>query len=56
MPITSLTQAFRNARPGWDAIPAIRDGKLHEIKSPRIPATGPRGAHGRRIRTAPHLE
>jgi iron complex transport system substrate-binding protein len=22
------------ARPGWDAIPAVRDGELHEIKSP----------------------
>jgi iron complex transport system substrate-binding protein len=24
------------ARPGWDAIPAVRDGQLHEIKSPLI--------------------
>jgi iron complex transport system substrate-binding protein len=24
------------ARPGWDAIPAVRDGELHEIKSPLI--------------------
>ena len=24
------------ARPGWDAIPAVRDGQLFEIKSPII--------------------
>src|SRR5690606_31332761 len=24
------------ARPGWDAIPAVRDGQLHEIKSPLV--------------------
>ncbi len=29
------------ARPGWDAIPAIRDGELHEIKSPDILQPGP---------------
>lgn len=29
------------ARPGWDAIPAIRDGQLHEIKSPIILQPGP---------------
>jgi iron complex transport system substrate-binding protein len=29
------------ARPGWDAIPAIRDGALHEIKSPDILQPGP---------------
>ncbi len=29
------------ARPGWDAIPAVRDGQLHEIKSPIILQPGP---------------
>ena len=29
------------ARPGWDAIPAVRDGELHEIKSPMILQPGP---------------
>src|SRR3546814_19318133 len=29
------------ARPGWDAIPAVRDGPLHEIKSPIILPPGP---------------
>lgn len=29
------------ARPGWDAIPAVRDGELHEVKSPRILQPGP---------------
>ncbi len=29
------------ARPGWDAIPAVRDGALHEIKSPLILQPGP---------------
>ncbi len=29
------------ARPGWDAIPAVRDGDLHEIKSPLILQPGP---------------
>lgn len=29
------------ARPGWDAIPAVRDGELHEIKSPDILQPGP---------------
>ncbi len=29
------------ARPRWDAIPAIRDGALHEIKSPDILQPGP---------------
>lgn len=28
-------------RPGWDAIPAVRDGELHEIKSPLILQPGP---------------
>jgi iron complex transport system substrate-binding protein len=28
-------------RPGWDAIPAVRDGELHEIKSPDILQPGP---------------
>ena len=29
------------ARPGWDAIPAVRAGRIHEIKSPLILAPGP---------------
>ena len=29
------------ARPGWGAIPAVRDGALHEIKSPLILQPGP---------------
>lgn len=29
------------ARPGWDTIPAVRDGQLHEIKSPVILQPGP---------------
>lgn len=28
-------------RPGWEAIPAVRDGELHEIKSPIILQPGP---------------
>ena len=29
------------ARPGWSTIPAVRDGELHEIKSPLILQPGP---------------
>jgi iron complex transport system substrate-binding protein len=29
------------ARPGWDAVPAVRDGELFEIKSPEILQPGP---------------
>jgi len=29
------------ARPGWEAIPAVRNGELHEIKSPIILQPGP---------------
>jgi iron complex transport system substrate-binding protein len=29
------------ARPGWDAIPAVRHGAIHEIKSPIILQPGP---------------
>ncbi len=29
------------ARPGWHAIPAVRDGRLHEVKSPVILQPGP---------------
>ncbi len=29
------------ARPGWDAIPALRNGQVHEIKSPIILQPGP---------------
>ena len=28
-------------RPGWETIPAVRDGELHEIKSPLILQPGP---------------
>ncbi len=29
------------ARPGWENVPAIRDGQLHEVKSPLILQPGP---------------
>ena len=29
------------ARPGFEAVPAVRDGELHEIKSPLILQPGP---------------
>jgi iron complex transport system substrate-binding protein len=29
------------ARPGWDGIPAVRAGRIHEIKSPLILSPGP---------------
>jgi iron complex transport system substrate-binding protein len=29
------------ARPGWSAVPAVRNGQLHEIKSPIILQPGP---------------
>lgn len=29
------------ARPGWDVLPAIRDGRIHEIKAPLILSPGP---------------
>lgn len=29
------------ARPGWDALPAVREGELHEVKSPLILQPGP---------------
>src|SRR5262245_13267550 len=29
------------ARPGWQAVPAVRDGELHEVKSPIILQPGP---------------
>ena len=29
------------SRPGWGAVPAVRDGELHEIKSPLILQPGP---------------
>jgi len=29
------------ARPGWQAVPAVRDGELHEVKSPVILQPGP---------------
>jgi ABC-type Fe3+-hydroxamate transport system substrate-binding protein len=36
------TQATRvAARPGWEAVPAVRDGEIHEIKSAIILQPGP---------------
>jgi iron complex transport system substrate-binding protein len=29
------------ARPGWDALPAVRDGELHDVPSPLILQPGP---------------
>jgi len=29
------------ARPGWESIPAVRDGEIHEVKSPLILQPGP---------------
>jgi iron complex transport system substrate-binding protein len=29
------------SRPGWEAVPAVRDGELHEVKSPIILQPGP---------------
>jgi iron complex transport system substrate-binding protein len=29
------------ARPGWANVPAVRDGELHEVKSPLILQPGP---------------
>src|SRR5690606_39986981 len=29
------------ARPGWQDVPAVRDGELHEVKSPLILQPGP---------------
>jgi iron complex transport system substrate-binding protein len=29
------------ARPGWDGVPAVRNGELHEVKSPLILQPGP---------------
>ena len=29
------------ARPGWGEVPAVRDGELHEVKSPLILQPGP---------------
>jgi iron complex transport system substrate-binding protein len=29
------------SRPGWGAVPAVRDGELHEVKSPLILQPGP---------------
>ena len=36
-----LVAVGQDARPGWDAIPAVRDGELHEVKSPLILQPGP---------------
>ena len=29
------------ARPGWDSLPAVREGELHEVQSPLILQPGP---------------
>jgi iron complex transport system substrate-binding protein len=29
------------ARPGWESVPAVRDGELHEVKSSEILQPGP---------------
>ncbi|MFY2763056.1 ABC transporter substrate-binding protein [Arenimonas sp. MALMAid1274] len=51
------------ARPGWESVPAVRDGQLHEIKSPIILQPGPAAltdgvremaAHIRRWAERPH--
>ena len=36
-----VSPARIRARPGWDAIPAVRDGRIVEIKSPLILQPGP---------------
>ncbi len=36
------------ARPGWEVVPAVRMGRLYEIKSPDILAPGPSLLHGAR--------
>ncbi|WP_020185558.1 cobalamin-binding protein [Methylopila sp. 73B] len=36
-----VSPAKIRARPGWDAIPAVRDGRIFEIKSPLILQPGP---------------
>jgi len=35
-------------RPGWDAVAAVRDGHLHEVKAPDILQPGPSLVHGAR--------
>ena len=36
------------ARPGWDAVSAVREGRLYEIKAPDILQPGPSLVHGAR--------
>ena len=36
-----VNRAHIRARPGWDAIPAVASGRIHEIKSPLILQPGP---------------
>ena len=45
------------ARPGWSALPAVRDGELHEIKSPLILQPGPARQRARHHATyrKPHV-
>ena len=36
------------ARPGWDTVPAVQRGRIHEVKSPDILQPGPSLIHGAR--------
>jgi iron complex transport system substrate-binding protein len=36
------------ARPGWESVSAVKDGRLHEIKAPDILQPGPSLVHGMR--------
>jgi len=39
--VMKVNKQFIRARPGWDAIPAVRNGQIHEIKSTYILQPGP---------------
>ena len=39
--VTDGNNGAYSARPGWDAIPAVRASELHEVKSPLILQPGP---------------
>jgi iron complex transport system substrate-binding protein len=36
-----VNKDFIRSRPGWDAIPAVRNNQIHEIKSTYILQPGP---------------
>ena len=40
-PSKACTPLHLAARPGWEAMPAVRHGELHEVKSPIILQPGP---------------